>query len=285
MHVQAQVIVETRHHAGPAMHGRSGADLRSVFPHATARAGGPASRGALAVTLLDVREWRSWRAGACTLLSAGEVERVQRRRVANHREALTLAYALHRLLLGEALGLGPERVPLYRDERGCPRLAGDIAYTSLSHADGWVAVAISLAGPVGVDIEARARAGVMPEIAACVCAPSEVAALDVLGAGGRAADLLALWVRKEALLKAAGVGLSVPMPSFAGPVHDALVLPMLFGAPVQVRMLDAGGECVAAVAGPSGTRIDCQWRHPSGEDAAIHRQPLAATGVEPGQAR
>ncbi len=237
--------------------------IHAVFADAL-RALGWASpaRRSIAVALLEVRDWQPWLAEAALLLSADEAARVGRRRIATDRDALALAYALHRLLLGTVLGRDPTDVPLDRDERGCPRLADGLAYTSLSHADGLIALAVATSGPVGVDIEPSGRAAIMAEIARSVFHHSEAAELAVLDGPARAGALLALWVRKEALLKAAGIGLAVPMETFAAPEHDALRLPALLAEAVQVRMLGAGGRCVAAVAGPIGTRIECHWLRP-----------------------
>lgn len=253
-----------RYRRGNAVIARCPMNIRTVFADAMQELGGASPlRRAITVTLLEVRDWQPWLADAVALLSEGEAGRVQRRRVAADREALALAYALHRLLLGKVLGRDPTDVPLHRDERGCPRLAGDIAYTSLSHADGLIALAVTTSGPLGVDIEPRDRAAVMPEIARSVCHRSEAAELSALDEPARAAALLAIWVRKEALLKAAGIGLAVPMETFAAPEHHSLLmLPALFADPVQVRMLGAGDRCVAAIAGPPGVGIECRWVRP-----------------------
>lgn len=240
-------------------------DMRTVFADAVRGLGGtfPLQR-AITVVLLEVHEWQPWLDDATALLSASEAGRVQRRRIAADGEALALAYALHRLLLGKVLGRDPADVPVHRDERGCPRLAGDIAYTSLSHADGLIALAVTTAGPIGVDIETRVRAAVMPEIARSVCHRSEEAELSSLDEPTRAAALLALWVRKEALLKAAGIGLAVPMETFAAPEHlPVLMLPAPFDDPIQVRMLNAGDRCVAAIAGPPGIGTEWRWVRPA----------------------
>lgn len=251
-------------------------ELRAVFAEAS---GGtlPPPR-LIAVALMEVRDWLPWLGDALTLLSASEAERVQRRRIATDRDALALAYALHRLLLGKVLGRDPTEVPLDRDERGCPRLAGGIAYTSLSHADGLVALAVTTSGPVGVDIEPAARAVVMPEIAWSVCHGSEAAELAAFVEPARGAALLAIWVRKEAVLKAAGVGLAVPMETFAAPAHPSLVLPALSAAAIQVRMLGAGDRCVAAVAGPAGVGIECRWLRPPTGSRAAERHVLSRAG-------
>lgn len=241
------------------MAARSPTDMRTAF---TGVSGGALSPRCIAVALMETWAWRAWLVDSFAMLSASEAARVQRRRSTADRDALALAYALHRLLLGQFLGLDPINVPLERDERGCPRLAGGIAYTSLSHADGLIAVAVTTSGPVGVDIEPATRAAVMSEIAQCVCHRSEAAELAALDEPARGAALLAIWVRKEAVLKAAGVGLEVPMDTFAAPEHQALALPAAWSDALQVRMLGTGGQCVAAVAGPPGIGVACRWLRP-----------------------
>lgn len=242
---------------------RPRADLHATFTNNAPTTGWQCLvEATIAVALIDVTRWGPWFADARRSISADELSRVHRRRIPADGDALALAYALHRLLLGRVLGLPPGDVPLSRDDLGCPRLAGDIAYTSLSHSDGLIALAVTGSGPVGVDIEPSTRAVVMPTISRSLCHSTEIAQLANLGESERAAAMLALWVRKEALLKMAGIGLAVPMESFVAPDSPSLMLPALFSTAVQVRMLDAGDQCVAAVAGPMGIAIDFHWLHP-----------------------
>lgn len=214
-------------------------------------------------------DWRGWTVAASAVLDEEERARVRRKRRPEDRETTTLAYACHRLLLSSVLRCAPEHVPLYRDELGCPRLRGGVLWTSLSHADGLVALAVSAVGPVGVDIERSGRASVMPEIADRIVHPDERAALPQQPGQSRNEALLALWVRKEALLKAAGIGLGREMNTFAAPAGVLLRLPgdsttEVGGQDMQARMLDGGGHAVAAIAGPAGTAVSSAWLQPPG---------------------
>ena len=216
----------------------------------------------LVVALLDVRDWARWLPEAMALLDAAETGRVERKRKPAEGEALALAYALHRLLLGHALGVDAADVPLWREQSGRPRVGEGAIHTSISHADAWVALAVSNAGPVGVDIEPLARLGMIAEIAGSLCHPQEAAALDGCEPGRRDRELLALWVRKEALLKAAGVGLSREMSTFLAPEGE---VPLVVdgGGTTYLQMLDAGSHCIASVAGPPGTPMAQAWLVPS----------------------
>lgn len=212
------------------------------------------------VGLFDLHDWQPWLDDACALLDAAECRRIRARRIAADRDRLALAYALHRLLLGKALGCDAVDVPIGRDPAGRPRLSGDLLFTSLSHADHVLAVAITRTGPVGVDIEPTSRVSVMAEISGQVCHLVETAAVIGLAEPARSEALLALWVRKEAFLKAAGIGLQREMHTFLAPDNALLALPA--GNMSRVRMLDAGPHCVAAVACAPDASIECRWLRP-----------------------
>lgn len=188
----------------------------SILDPFTGQAGIPQAathcRDRVHVWLLPLEAWRS---RADQLQSVVDV--MQRRRIAALRDPgvrrdRLLAHALHRIVVAQALGLPPDLLPLYRNHTGQPRLGLPGWHTSLSHAADVVAVSLADRA-VGVDVEARDTASLSP-IADLVCAPTELEALPA-GADARQARLLATWVCKEAALKAAGVGLSAEMASFA----------------------------------------------------------------------
>ena len=213
------------------------------------------------VGLFDLHDWHPWQADAYALLDARERDRVEGRRMATDRDHLALAYALHRLLLGNALGRDAASVPIGRDAAGCPRLSDGLLSTSLSHADRVLALAIGATGPVGVDIEPASRASVMPEIAAQVCHPADAAEIAGLTGPAWSEALLALWVRKEAYLKAAGIGLQREMATFRASDNALLALPG--GGMTWVRMLHAGPRWVAAVAGAPDIPAESAWLRPA----------------------
>ncbi|GAB3734320.1 hypothetical protein GCM10028862_17410 [Luteimonas pelagia] len=251
-------------------------DLRTAFAAAGAGMERPAgARGHVVVGLFELAEWRAWLPEARALLDPPERHRVSRRRFQHDREALALSYALHRLLLGRVLACDPLDVPLRRDARGCPRIAATAWTTSLSHADGCCAVAVASAGPVGIDIEPADRASVMPGIAERVCHPVDAAELAPLVQPAWSAALLALWVRKEALLKAAGVGLAREMSSFPAPRDGRLPLVDHAGTWAHASILDAGPRHVVAVAAPPGLPVVSGWWRPAREvpRAQLHDPP------------
>lgn len=223
----------------------------------------------------DIADWRPWLEAAQALLDDAERARVSRLQRAGDRDDRAIAYALHRIVAAQVTGFPARALRLTRDVRGCPRLdastttpgdvtiaaAGDAPtplrlYTSLSHGDGVVAIAFAT-GRVGIDIEASARAAGMAGIAGMLCHDDELA----LAADDDDA-LLALWVRKEALLKATGRGLAIAMTTFHAPPAQPFAWPD--GAPGRavVRMLDAGGGLRLAVATAHGVVVDHRQLRP-----------------------
>lgn len=121
-------------------------------------------------------------------------------------ERYRAAHGLVRRLLGAATGRNPAGLCFSRRPGGKPFLAdtGSLDF-NLSHGGGWVAVALSRSGRIGVDVEADRPQHFWDEIAASFLAPSEVAA----GAIGH----LQIWTAKEAALKAHGAGFAIPPES------------------------------------------------------------------------
>lgn len=220
------------------------------------------------VALFDLHDWLYWLADAYVMLDSADVKRVQSRRVVSDRHQLAMGYALHRLMLGGMLDCDPVDVPIRRDAKGCPYLAGNTFTTSLSHADECVAVAVASSGAVGVDIELAARAPVIPEIAERVCHPTDTDGMASLPGIARSEALLALWVRKEAFLKAAGIGLQREMQTFAAPENGLLTLPN--GESTRVQMLNEDPRLVAAVSSAPDLPVK----------SALLRPPLALPPVD-----
>lgn len=245
-----------------------GASLGDAFRSAMCGASAASvlrASGAVAVAVFDVSDWRPFLPEAMRVVDPEADARAARQRDPRNAEALLLAYALHRLVLAWMLDCAPAAVPLRRDAKGCPRLAGDRMHTSLSHAGTRVAIAATTSGPVGIDIEPDVRAGDMPELIGHVAHPEEQRALRKLPAHAQGPALLGLWVRKEALLKAAGIGLEREMRTFLAPPDVALPLPdgSFPGHCATLRMLDAGRGWTMAVAGPPAAGV-CHVATPPG---------------------
>lgn len=128
---------------------------------------------------------------------------------ARDRRVFVVAHALLRFaLLSHG---GPWRWRFVAGAYGKPRLdpSDGAPRFSLTHTEGLAAVAIAHGHDVGLDAEAMARDPDEAALAALALAPEEIADLD--GFADRRQRLLRLWVAKEALAKAVGLGLSLPL--------------------------------------------------------------------------
>jgi 4'-phosphopantetheinyl transferase len=136
-------------------------------------------------------------------------------------------------------------------QHGRPRLPSGVGIeVSVSHAGERVAVALTRLGEVGVDVEYAPPVGHFDQdLAENTLSAKELASLS----DDPGADFLRLWVRKEALLKATGHGLRIPMSRIE--VSPAAAPPALLAWPldipvdhVRLAMLDPGPRHHAAVA-------------------------------------
>src|SRR3546814_13016230 len=92
------------------------------------------------------------------------------------------------------------------DGNGCPQVPGTGLNTSLSHSGTAVAIALTGAGAIGVDIEPASRARGLLDLESRICHPIELTALMAMTEPARTAALLRLCVRKEELLQGLGRG-------------------------------------------------------------------------------
>lgn len=142
-------------------------------------------------------------------LDAGEQRRLQALVHADTRQRFVAAHGGMRAVLGRRLGLPAAAVPLLalQDER--PRLAGDALELSLAHAGSYALLGIAAGMRIGVDLEPVRELPDLDQLAPLVLAPCEQAALVRLPAACRSTAFLRSWTRKEAVLKAVGLGLAV----------------------------------------------------------------------------
>jgi 4'-phosphopantetheinyl transferase len=173
-------------------------------------------------------------ARCAALLDAGERARLARFRAPADRARYLFAHALVRATLSRyapetppaawRFHVGPHGRPEIADElvRGGAAMGAALAPPlrfNLSHTAGLVACAVALGRDVGVDVEHTATprfdAQACLEVAASSFAPSELAGLAGLPPEARRERFFAIWTLKEAYIKARGLGLALPLASFA----------------------------------------------------------------------
>ncbi|MCX5169129.1 4'-phosphopantetheinyl transferase family protein [Streptomyces antibioticus] len=200
------------------------------------------------------------------------------------RARFLVGCALSRLVLGELLGLPPARVPLRRvcprcgGPHGKPRLdtpgsAGPYDF-SVTHSGEIIGVAVCRGAEVGLDVEEADGPVDVALAARTALAAPELAALNALPPADRKAAFLRTWTRKEAVLKALGVGLALPLRDLrlSPPDTRPTVLSWPDGLPSPppattitdlVAETPATGPHPAAVAviGHPGTRLAVRTQH------------------------
>lgn len=172
------------------------------------------------------------------LLDAHEQQRLAQFHTDGPRREFILSRALLRTTLAARLHVSPEALRFERDSDGKPRLAAPFAqwHFNLSHSRDWVALALSAAGPVGIDIESHRRENDLAAIARRFFSAAENAALGPslesdLRDPHWLARFFAIWTLKEAHAKALGCGLSkilscssfVPSADFPAPATSARI--------------------------------------------------------------
>jgi phosphopantetheinyl transferase len=188
---------------------------RRSFPEVILRAWHQRDRGRLAGAIA-VGEAHLWRARVTAVteplrvdcLGASEQQRARRLMVAARREAFTFAHAMARMVLGAYLQVDPVRLRFEVTSEGKPYLPGQRLQFNLSHSGDAALLAIACGREVGVDLEASDRKLDIDALARASMCEAERLSFDVLEPARRRRTIFQAWTRKEALLKAQGIGLA-----------------------------------------------------------------------------
>lgn len=142
------------------------------------------------------------------VLDEAERARAQRFAFDELRRRFRQSHAFLRRALGEVLGVAPASLRFSIGDAGRPYLAGGGPDFNLSHSGRWAAVAISPRGRVGIDVEVVRPMTDLWGVARSVFTPAECEVLVPLAEAQRLAPFFRGWTRKEALLKASGLGIT-----------------------------------------------------------------------------
>lgn len=145
------------------------------------------------------------------ILTAGEKERAQRLAAPQVRRGFVAGRWLLRSLLAAIADVEPRSLELRVGTHGKIFLAGHgrLAVSfNLSHSAELVAVALVRTRSIGIDVEAERPLTDAALLARRILGPRELERFETLPERARDAYLLAAWTRKEAVLKAIGIGIS-----------------------------------------------------------------------------
>jgi 4'-phosphopantetheinyl transferase len=191
-------------------------------------------------------------------LSEDERFRAERFRRAADRERYTAGRALLRQLLADRLGVPAGSITLAAGPQGKPHVAYPAATLefNVAHSGRLALVAISSSLPVGIDVERIDPDLDWEPLSSRFFAAAEDRAIKLLPEEDRRAGFFACWTRKEAVVKAIGMGLSYPLHDFEVTIDPHADPELLRGGQGMrtdewmLRDLDAGAGFRACIAAP-----------------------------------
>jgi 4'-phosphopantetheinyl transferase len=164
---------------------------------------------------LDVQELERLRPA----LNDAELDRAARFHFSRDRDHFTACRGILRDLLAGYLGSSSTSVEFEYGAYGKPSVRSDTSDVrirfNVSHSHGMCVLAFSRDREVGIDVEAMRAEFTGEEIAERYFSTQELAELRSLPAAIRTQAFFLCWTRKEAYIKARGLGLQIPLDSFS----------------------------------------------------------------------
>ena len=150
------------------------------------------------------------------LLNRDERARALRFRRDGDRERYVVSHAMLRLVLSHYVGAPPAELEFEIEANGKPRLRpmpeSNLSF-NLAHSGDLALLAISGGPKVGVDLEEIRDDVDVPALANSVLSAAELKVLDETPLERQRALFFRSWVRKEAVLKGCGLGLTLDRKS------------------------------------------------------------------------
>jgi phosphopantetheinyl transferase len=223
------------------------ADSRSNEPNGLSRDFSLSDREVHVWTLDIGVERRPWD----HVLSRDELEAASRM-TGEHGLRFKNCRAALRLVLGKYLLKAPNSLQFSFGPHGKPYISTDSIHFNVSHSSNVLVIAVAQKLEVGVDIEVLRKIDDLRAIATQFFEPWEIERLTQIDSSSMDRAFLQIWVRKEAILKAAGIGLADGLtvtPPFQEELQGATTyLQGHTGNPFYLYDLAGESEFVGAVA-------------------------------------
>ncbi|MFA7256812.1 MAG: 4'-phosphopantetheinyl transferase superfamily protein [Kiritimatiellales bacterium] len=158
------------------------------------------------------------------LLSNEELERAAKFINSRDAEGFILCRGLLRRILADCLKTEPSGLKFNRNAQGKPFLENGKLEFNVSHSRDRLLIAVTSGRAVGVDIEFRRSGLNMESIAKRWFAPEEQAFFQTLEDPEQ--GFFEIWAKKEAYVKALGVGIYKDLNTFAVPLGEEPFFPM-----------------------------------------------------------
>lgn len=149
------------------------------------------------------------------VLSVDEQERANRFHFPKHRAAFIAARGILRKLLGRYLHQAPMTIQFSYGQQGKPELHSDISLQfNSSHSQGLALMAFGHQMEIGIDLE-KIQADIdILQLANNFFSENEKHTILNLTGEEQTLGFFNCWTRKEAFIKAKGMGLSLPLDQF-----------------------------------------------------------------------
>lgn len=148
-------------------------------------------------------------------LSTEETERAARFHFDKDRTRFVVAHGYLRDILARYLSGEPHQLHFPTNEYGKPSLISDSNLEfNLSHSGRYALIAVTHNRKVGIDVEHIRQDIDLDSLARRFFSPGEVSKFMALPTEQKISAFFNCWTRKEAYIKAQGLGLSLPLDSF-----------------------------------------------------------------------
>jgi 4'-phosphopantetheinyl transferase len=177
----------------------------------------------LQLHLDEVHVWRAWLdlppleiVSIKVTVSNTEMERAEKFHFQNDRNRFIAAHSYLRQVLARYLDLEPDEICYTYNEHGKPELdpGFDQLRFNLSHSKSVGLIAVTMKSRIGVDVELIKHNKDIKQIAQRFFSPGEIEQLLNQPDSQHDEAFFRCWTRKEAYLKALGVGMLIPLNQF-----------------------------------------------------------------------
>jgi 4'-phosphopantetheinyl transferase len=161
---------------------------------------------------------KKWLTHFASTLSVDELQRSERLVFTVDRHRFISARGILRSIIADYLAANPSQVRFSYNEYGKPALteinAEKMLCFNVSHSGNRALFVFSIGRELGVDIEKISKDERLLDIVEIYFAPGEIASLRALPKELQYQGFFNCWTRKEAFIKARGMGLSIALDSF-----------------------------------------------------------------------
>jgi len=190
-----------------------------------------------------------------SILSSGEIYRAGRFRFDEDQMRFVITHGCLRLLLGKYIHISPDQINFQNGNFGKPHLVNCELEFNISHSGDYSLIAFAVDRIVGVDVELHRANLEIEKVAKRFFSKREITTLMNLSHEEQSNAFFSIWTRKEAYIKAHGLGLALPLDSFDVSLEPHASNALIATRPDKseadrwtIRSLDMGDEYSGAVA-------------------------------------